>query len=80
MAKMIQLRPIRLRRGLTQTELAFRTGLARPYLSQLERGLKSGSIDTLKLLAEILGVTTDDLIAASTITDVSSDGVAHHAT
>jgi len=63
--KMTQLRAIRLRRGLSQTQLAERTGLARPYLSQLEAGIKSGSLDTLKLLAEVLGVTTDDLLGSS---------------
>ncbi len=65
MAKMNQLRAIRLRRGLSQTELARRTGLARPYLSQLEAGLKSGSIETLQILSTALGVSAEALLAPS---------------
>lgn len=63
MANITRLRYIRLARGMTQTALAEKAGIARPYLSQLESGLKSGSVDTLKTLAKVLGVTTDDLIA-----------------
>ena len=62
---MTQLRTIRLRRGLSQTQLAERTGLARPYLSQLETGIKSGSLDTLRRLAKVLGVSTDQLLGPS---------------
>lgn len=67
MAKLTQLRTIRMQRGLSQTQLAQQAQIARPYLSQLESGIKSGSIETLKVLAETLGVTTDDLI-----TDIDS--------
>ena len=65
MAHLIQLRAIRDRRGYSQTKLAELTGLARPYLSQLESGIKDGRVETLKLLAEVLGVTADDLIGTS---------------
>ncbi len=65
MAKLTQLRTIREQRGYSQTKLSELTGLARPYLSQLESGIKSGSVETLKLLADVLGVSTDDLIASS---------------
>jgi transcriptional regulator with XRE-family HTH domain len=39
---------------MTQEELSFRAGLSRPYISQLERDLKSPTLDTLFLICEAL--------------------------
>lgn len=41
-------------RGLTQKELAAQTGLSTSMLSELENGIKTGSLDTLKKLAAAL--------------------------
>jgi transcriptional regulator with XRE-family HTH domain len=52
-----ELRKARAAAGLTQEELAFRAGLSRPYVSQLERDLKSPTLETLFLVCEALGVS-----------------------
>ena len=43
-------------RGLTQKQLAAKIGIQRGYLAEIERGRKSGSVKTLKALAEALNV------------------------
>jgi transcriptional regulator with XRE-family HTH domain len=48
--------------GLTQEELSFRAGLSRPYISQLERDLKSPTLDTLFLICDTLGVSAAEII------------------
>jgi DNA-binding XRE family transcriptional regulator len=52
-------------RGLTTHALAERAGLAQAYVSQIETGKRSGSLDTLTRLAAALGVTVDDLAPAA---------------
>jgi transcriptional regulator with XRE-family HTH domain len=49
--------------GLTQEALAFRAGLDRSYISQLEHDHKSPTLDTLFLLCDALGVRASELIA-----------------
>jgi DNA-binding XRE family transcriptional regulator len=49
-------------RGLTQKELAAKAGINPVYLSQIERGKRTGSVETLKAIASVLGVEVDDLI------------------
>ena len=49
-------------RGLSQRDLAARAGLNFAYLSQVETGARNGSIQTMKKLAEALGVDLDDPI------------------
>ena len=49
-------------KGMTQTELVFKTGLAQGYLSDLESGRRTGTDETLKLIAEKLGVDPSWLI------------------
>lgn len=49
--------------GLTQAELALRTGVNRVMVAEIETGRKQGSIATLRKLAEALGVTLDHLSA-----------------
>lgn len=58
-----ELRKSRQRAGLTQEELAFRAGLSRPYISELERDLKSPTLDTLFLICDALGVAAADIVA-----------------
>ena len=48
-------------RGLSQAELARRSGVNRIQLIDIEAGRASGSVETLRKLAEALGATLDDL-------------------
>ncbi len=57
--------PIRIwreHRGLTQTALAGEIGVGKSYLSQLESGAKTGSVEVWAAAAGALGVTIDDLV------------------
>ncbi|MFT4180815.1 MAG: helix-turn-helix transcriptional regulator [Rhizobium sp.] len=54
-------RIFRKHRGLTMAELAEKTGLSQPYLSEIETGKKSGSIEALKAVASVLMLSLDDL-------------------
>jgi transcriptional regulator with XRE-family HTH domain len=47
---------------LTQEQLAFQAGLSRPYISQLERDLKSPTIETLFSLCDALGISAADIV------------------
>jgi transcriptional regulator with XRE-family HTH domain len=57
-----ELRQAREQAGLTQEELSFRAGLSRPYISQLERNLKSPTVETLFLLCDALGVSASEVV------------------
>ena len=48
-------------RGLSQSELARRSGVNRTQIADIEAGRKTGSVATLKKLAGALGVAIDDL-------------------
>ncbi len=48
-------------RGMKQAELAEKAGVSRIFLSDIERGKKSGSIKTLKAIAKALKCDMDDL-------------------
>lgn len=49
-------------RGLTQVALSEATGINRTQIAQIESKKQVGSVQTLKCLAEQLGITVDDLI------------------
>lgn len=49
-------------RDMTQLQLAHRTGLAQGYLSDLESGRRTGTEETLKLIAEKLEVDPSWLV------------------
>jgi len=51
-----KVRSIRLQRGLSQEELAFRAGFKRGYLSDLERGTRNPSVRALGRIASALDV------------------------
>jgi transcriptional regulator with XRE-family HTH domain len=48
--------------GLTQEKLAFRAGLDRTYISLMERGLRSPTLDVLLRLCEALGILPSELM------------------
>lgn len=58
-----RIKSIRLRRGLTQEELALRSELTKGYISQLENDLASPSIATLIDILNVLGVTPQAFFA-----------------
>lgn len=49
-------------RGLTVKALAEQAGIAPAYLSQIETGKRDGTVATVKKVADVLGVTVDDLV------------------
>jgi transcriptional regulator with XRE-family HTH domain len=56
-------RRFRLAKGLTQEDLTEASGVSQQYISELERGARNPTIDTLAKIALALGVTTTDLFA-----------------
>lgn len=56
------LRELRLERELSQEELAGICGRHRTYVSLLERGQSSPSLDTVWLLADALDVSPSELV------------------
>lgn len=56
------MRVYRALRGLTQSTLSARASVNRVQIADIESGRKSGSIETLRKLADALRVTIDDLI------------------
>jgi DNA-binding XRE family transcriptional regulator len=48
-------------RGITQRDLAASVGINPVYLSQIERGARAGSLETMKALAKALFVDLDML-------------------
>jgi ribosome-binding protein aMBF1 (putative translation factor) len=55
-------RVLRKHRGLTQAELAAKTSITQAFLSEIERGRKVGTTDTLKSLAKALAVPLSVLV------------------
>ena len=51
-----RLKTARKRAGITQVELAERTGLSQVMISAIETGLREGSVQTLAKFAKVLGV------------------------
>lgn len=54
----------RTRLGLNQEELAFRAGMKRSYLSELENGGRNPTVRALGRLAEALDIDPLDLLRA----------------
>jgi putative transcriptional regulator len=58
-----RLRALRLAAGLTQAELARRTGIHRPNIARVEAGRHTPSLETLARLAAAIGVSTTRVFA-----------------
>ncbi len=64
------IRATRLEQGISQRELASRSGLSRSYVCDIERGRGSHpSVETLDKLAAALGFTRLDLLKASGVVE-----------
>ena len=60
-----QIRGARLRRKMTQAQLAEAADLSVPYISHVERGKKRVSLDALLRISQALDVTVDQLLAGT---------------
>jgi len=59
------IRELRVRRGLTQEALAHGCGIHRTYVSLLERGAKSPTVEVISRIARALNTTPSKLLAAA---------------
>lgn len=55
------LRTLRLRKGLSQQQLAEAVGTSQPYIARTETGTNNLTIDTCRRLADVLGVDLNSL-------------------
>jgi transcriptional regulator with XRE-family HTH domain len=56
-----RVRVLRLKAGISQEELAARSGLHRTYISSVERGQRNISLTNIHSLADALGVDVQEL-------------------
>ena len=59
-----RVRDLRLAKGLSQEELAFRAGVHRTYLGGIERGERNPALKNIAEIAKALGVTLSELFAS----------------
>ena len=69
-----RIRQARLDRGLTQAELAELADVSTPYVSHVERGAKTISLNTLTRVAESLDTTLDSLLLGQQVSDQNAYG------
>ena len=63
------IRQQRQRAGLSLRQLAERTSLSNPYLSQVERGLHQPSVRVLKAISDALNLSAETLLAEAGLID-----------
>ena len=57
-----RIRELRLDKGLSQEELAFKAGVHRTYLGGIERGERNPSLKNIAAIAKALGVALPELL------------------
>jgi transcriptional regulator with XRE-family HTH domain len=57
-----KMRALRLRKGWSQDLFADKSGLHRAHIGEIERGESNVTIQTLKIIADTLGVKIVDLV------------------
>lgn len=57
-----RIRTYRTYRKMSVSDLAEAAGISQPYLSEIESGKKTGSVDVLKRIAAALKVDLDDIV------------------
>jgi transcriptional regulator with XRE-family HTH domain len=67
--------------NLSLRQLAERTKLSNPYLSQIERGLHQPSVRVIRLISDALNVSAETLLAQAGLLhkETGGDGPAHSA-
>jgi DNA-binding XRE family transcriptional regulator len=63
---MENVRNIRIKKGMTQSQLANLAGIKQPSLSEIEAGKKMPKLDTAKRIAAVLDCAIDDLLKDNT--------------
>jgi len=59
-----RIRDLRLEKGLSQEELAFKAGIHRTYLGGIERGERNPALKNIAAIARALGVTLSELFSS----------------
>ncbi len=57
-----KLRELRKQKGLSQEDLALKSGLHRTYISDIERGSRNLSLKNIEKIAKALGLATKSLL------------------
>jgi transcriptional regulator with XRE-family HTH domain len=57
-----RLKTLRKEKGLSQEELALKSGLNRPYISAIEKGKRNVSLEVMEKLAEAMDIEIRGLI------------------
>jgi transcriptional regulator with XRE-family HTH domain len=57
-----RVKSLRKEKGMSQEELAEKSGLNRPYISAIEQGKRNVSLEVMEKLAEAMGVIIKDLL------------------
>ena len=65
----MNIKDIRIRKGLTQAEVAAAIGVSSVVYSRYETGSRQPSVDTLVQMADLFGVTVDYLLGRQDIDD-----------
>lgn len=65
----MNIKDIRIRKGLTQAEVAAAIGVPSVVYSRYETGSRQPSVDTLVQMADLFGVTVDYLLGRQDIED-----------
>jgi transcriptional regulator with XRE-family HTH domain len=68
------IRERRTQASLSLRELAARTNVSNPYLSQLERGLHEPSVRVLTAIAKALNVSAEEMMVQAGILDAKDPG------
>lgn len=58
----LQIRQLRIKKGLSQEQLAHEANLHRAYIGQIERGEKNIGVQNLQIIAEALGIKVSKLL------------------
>ncbi len=64
--------------NLSLRQLAERTKLSNPYLSQIERGLHQPSVRVIRLISDALNVSAETLLAQAGLLHRDTSAAGHH--
>jgi transcriptional regulator with XRE-family HTH domain len=71
----LNVRRIRVAKGVSQERLAYDSGVDRSYLGGMERGEKNPTVDILDRLADTLGIPISELFVAEIGASENSKGL-----